>query len=339
MATDALTTLTPVLESGANTTQSWIGTIVGASEETYKEYKQLGDDLLQSSYKFNYLVFPNDLGRDDSAHYMIININVPTSTGGQAPAGNFTNRVDFNTQLASPERSKVDKLRYGNGAGVLGAGAAGNAAGITIPRFTRRIADSIALFMPTPLIYNTQHAYEDVSLTALGGKLGIGAAGLIPGIGGGLAKGLSAVGSVASGALKISGNPINPAVEILYSTTALRQFTFELLLAPRNVEESYTIENIIKKLRFHAAPEINTLSRGLTWIPPADFDITFFRRGVENDHLIRINTCVLQRIEVDFSPTSGIYSTFTNGFPVAVRLSLGFMELEPVHKQRVTQGF
>jgi hypothetical protein len=47
---------------------------------------------------------------------------------------------------------------------------------------------------------------------------------------------------------------------------------------------------------------------------------------------------VLERVEVDYAPT-GTYATFRNGHPVAVRLSLGFRELEPVHKQRVLQGF
>ena len=55
-------------------------------------------------------------------------------------------------------------------------------------------------------------------------------------------------------------------------------------------------------------------------------------------NIIRINTCVLERCEVDYAP-SGVYSTFTNGHPVAVRLSLGFREIEPVHKKRILQGF
>jgi hypothetical protein len=103
------------------------------------------------------------------------------------------------------------------------------------------------------------------------------------------------------------------------------------------------MHSIIKTLRFHGAPELSDVAvpfigQGLFWIPPAEFDITFFHKGKENMNILRINTCVLERIEVDYAPT-GVYSTFKNGHPVATRLSMGFRELEPVHKKRVLQGF
>lgn len=320
-----------------------------------------GTDLAQSRYDFRYLVFPETLGMDDVGHYMVININVPTTGipgGSGAPAGNFTNLFTSLNQV-----SKVDTLRFGTNR-PIGGNIRGNqnSAPFAIPRATTRIAESIALYMPTPLIFNTNNIYEEISLTALAGKVGIGAVTVAANA---LSLGLAAVGlsgsSVASGlaaaaprvleglgqtvgqASSIMQNPINPAVEILFSNTAQRQFTFELLMAPRNERESVALKSIIKTLRFHGAPEINTGAgggySGFTWIPPADFDITFFNKGVENMNILRINTCVLERIEVDYAPASGIYSTFRNGHPVAVRLSLGFRELEPVHKQRVLQGF
>ena len=100
------------------------------------------------------------------------------------------------------------------------------------------------------------------------------------------------------------------------------------------------MEQIIKALRYHSAPELDKTSiiGGFTFVPPAEFDITFFNKGVENIHIPRISTCVLERIEVDYAPT-GVYSTFRNGYPVAARLSLGFRELEIVHKERILRGF
>lgn len=314
-----------------------------------------GTDLGNSKYDFRYKVFPNDLGSGDNGHYMVININVPVegiapkgvpgvSDNGLTlgtPAGAFTDRFTAINQV-----SKLDVLRYGQNT----LGGAQRPA-FSIPRNTRRIAESIALFMPTPLIFNGQNVYEDVSLTALGGKLTVGAAnfvsaGLRSWLGKGVGKitdglinlgeGIAQAGGAAAAVMQ---NPINPMVEILFTNTAQRQFTFELLLAPRNEKESEAIKNIIATLRFHAAPEINSKTYGTTWIPPADFDITFFNKGVENTNLLRINTCVLERCEVDYAPTAGIYSTFRNGHPVAVRVSLGFRELEPVHKLRILQGF
>ena len=299
-------------------------------------------DLNQSNYNFSYHIFPSDLGMDSNGHYAVFNINVPTGITGASAVGKFTDA--FSTIEV---RSKVDQLRSGTFAGGGDAGVGANRPTAYIPRATKRIAESIAVFMPTPIVYNTHNVYEEISLTALAGKLGVGvqaAAGAFAGYFGGAISGsilstiANASGGVLGGVAKIAQAPINPMVEILFSTTAVRQFTMELLLAPRNEVESNAARNIVRTLRFHAAPEYGE-NIGLTWIPPAEFDITFFNKGVENPNLLRINTCVLERIEVDYAPASGVYSTFRNGHPVAIRLSLGFRELEPIHKKRVLQGF
>jgi hypothetical protein len=287
---------------------------------------------------------------------MVININVPTKLDDNAtPAGNYGGYFNPVVTNGLPQRSKVDVLRYGGATGATPFvnTSSPNAPLLNVPRFTRRIEESIALYMPTPLVFNTNNIYEEISLTKLGGKLMVGAASslaFVAGAGaslnGGMSKAskkvFSALGDVVGGvttAAKLTGNPINPMNEIIFASTAVRQFAFELLMAPRNEEESISIHSIIKTLRFHSAPEINTNTYGLTWIAPAEFDITFFNKGVENMNILRINTCVLERIEVDYAPAAGTFSTFRNGHPVAVRLSLGFREVEPIHKQRVLQGF
>lgn len=323
-----------------------------------------GNDLAQSQYKFNYTVFPEDIGMDYQGHYMVININVPTKDVKLPSQGLTVNKAagaftQYFTELN--QVSKLDTLRYGNysipGApdAVFAPGTGNNLpgvpnVGISIPRNTKRIAESIALFMPTPLIFNGQNAYEEVSLTALAGKLVVGAATSVINLATAASNGLaSALGETLNGVVngvagavgttsKLLQSPINPAVEIVFANTIQRQFTFELLMAPRNERESMAIQKIVQTIRFHGAPEINP-DYPFMWIPPADFDITFFNKGVENTKILRINTCVLERCEVDYSPTSGIYSTFRNGHPVAVRLSLGFRELEPISKARVLAGF
>lgn len=300
----------------------------------------------QEKYDFTYRVFPEDLGSNYQGHYIVININVPvTLTGGLA--GAFTGS-QFITPLE--QKSKVDSLRQFEFTG--GPGGAGiNSAPLRLPRFTKRIAESIALFMPSPMVFNTHNLYEDISLSALAGRLGASAlrysASYLAARGGGAAAGLNAArritgaigaaGSILGTASKLAASPINPSVEILFANTLQRAFTFEFLMAPRNVKESLAIEEIIKTLRFHAAPEINP-RLPTNWIAPAEFDITFFYNGRENRAIPRINTCVMERVEVDYSP-QGVYSTFSNGYPVAVRLSLQFREVEPVHKKRVLDGF
>ena len=166
--------------------------------------------------------------------------------------------------------------------------------------------------------------------------------------GSGLPRLIGAQGGTIRQLAAVAGYPINPKIEVIFSHTPQRSFRMEFLLAPKSQKESETVKNIIDTLRFHAAPEISgngpipgTNFGGAIiplFVPPAEFDITFYHKGKENTKIPRINTCAIEQIEVDYAP-SGIYSTFTNGYPVQMRLSIAFRELEILHKQRVAQGF
>lgn len=322
--------------------------------------------LSQSRYDFTSRAFPSDLGMSYAGHYMVINVNVPitvTSARFRNDPVAATDIQPMQFTMDPNELSKVDVLRFGRG----GSTTATNSDSLTTRR-TRRIVESIALYMPgTQLVYNGMNTYEEISMTALGGQLltgaltnaGIiagyfGAGGAIGGALGNLAQKIgapafaSAVGNALGGAasttlsvaeqgFKLMGRPINPRVEVLFSLTPLRDFQFEFLMIPRNEDESMVIRNIVRTLRFHAAPELDNY--GLNFIPPAEFDITFYNAGKENTMIPRINTCVLTRCEVDYAPGTGTFSSFRNGAPIATRLMLVFREVEPVHKLRVLQGF
>ena len=326
-----------LLDSAINYVSSGVNNLIEAANPGTLDGTAAGNDLAQSQYNFRYTVFPNDLGMDYVGHYMVININVPTEgfkTNGLALrplAGRYTNQFTPLNQV-----SKVDTLRYGGSVG-------GNRPAISIPRQTRRIAESIALFMPNGLVWAQGNKYDDISMVETAGKIGIGALDAA-GFGGLSALVGSAIvgpdgspsGAIGQGA-QIMGAPINPAVEVMFSTTLLRKFDFEFLFAPRNEEESVNLRSIIRTIKFHGAPEINT-GLGATWIPPAEFDITIFNKGVENTNLLRINTCVLVGIQIDYQG-GNVFQAFRNGHPAAVRMILTFQEVEPIHKQRVLQGF
>lgn len=312
------------------------------------------NDLLQSQYDFTSLSFPSDIDMNYLGHYMVININVPVDLN-QAQRGSSRTR-DYSGGaggLLTQEYSKVDVLRFGN----LPDSRADdvNYAAWSWPRSTRRLKQSIALQMPTPMLYTSVQRYEEVSLTAMAGggvnALVSGVAGALTSYAAGMLNRSIEVGSQVSklfnsageyvGAVSaLAGFPINPRVEIIFSNTDQRQFVFEVLMAPKNAEESLAVKNIVRALRFYSAPELSSDPSGNIplYIPPAEFDITFFTRGEENTNIPRINTCVLERVEVDYAPT-GVYSSFRNGHPVAVRLSMGFREIEPLHKLRILQGF
>lgn len=315
--------------------------------------------LGQNEYDFTYRYFPNDLTTEQVGHYVVFNINVPVGITSGTARGAYTNQGNVPTTVLNNEYSKVDVLRFGNTGGDFG-GSGPQRESLSIPRWTRRIKESIAIFMPSSMNYTTTNKYEEISLTPFVGKaLGVAAGAVIgaatgflgraAGAAGAAGRAVDAAGRAISVGASIMKMPINPRVEVLYSHTDQRQFIFEFMMSPRNEDEATSIQNIIKTFRFHGSPEINNAQfglgstvggflGGLTLIPPADFDITFYKDGVENTNIPRINTCVLERVEMDYSP-SGVYSTFSNGFPVQTRLSLAFREVELNHKLRILQGF
>lgn len=321
------------------------------------DYTVNDNTLGQSEYDFRYRTFPADLANDYVGHYVVININVPVFARNSATARTSYGGAAFGQNLMSNEYSKVDTLRFGNAVDVRGTSPITGFNTLqrepfSIPRYTRRIKESIAILMPQAVVYSSTNEFQEISLTAMAGGVLTGAGAIVGGFLGGRAGGIEgakegaaaganivdAAGKIIGQTSSMLGYPINPRVEVLYSRTNLRQFVLEFLMAPRNEQESENMKAIIRTLRYHAAPELDTATSGFTWIPPAEFDITFYDKGVENTNIPRINTCVMDRIDVDYAP-SGVYSTFSNGHPVMARLSLGMREVEVVHKRRVLQGF
>jgi len=302
-------------------------------------YANLGFE--SSKYDFTYRVFPENLGNEENSHYMILNINVPVTISGTSIVQNTA--LPSNAPLLN-QNSKVDSLRFAEfrrynenqGGGGVGRGIA-----------SRRIAAAVALHMPNSgLVYTEDNKYEAATLSSMVSGIVSGASTFIgsldpTGVSGKLLGRLGTLadgtGSTIKNTAKIAGTPINPMVEVIFTTRPQRQWMFEVLMAPRTQTEAEAIREIIRTIRYYAAPELQ--AGGFVFIPPAEFDITFYRNGEENTYLPRINTCVLEKIDIDYAPADGIYATFSNGAPVAVRMSLGFREIEINHKARVLLGF
>jgi hypothetical protein len=142
------------------------------------------------------------------------------------------------------------------------------------------------------------------------------------------------------------GFTTNPALEVLYSSPALRSFRFDFMFYPRSRKEAQEVQHIISRLRFHQAPELLGSSNaggvgGFFLVPPSEFDIKFYYNGRENPNIPKISTCALETIDIDYAPNGfsayeipndPIAKTGGTGMPTAIRLSLQFKELEMLTK-------
>ena len=226
-----------------------------------------------------------------------------------------------------------------------GAGSPGDATTLSIKRApTKRLAQSIALYMPAQL---------SVGHTAKYGEAEVGAA-----IAGGNAllklltdkdtsagdlkssfmnevkkKGASLVGQediydIATGTLT------NNRTEMKFEGIERRDFSFSFRMLPTSPEEAQTIEDIVTAFRFHSMPEFDGgLVKGRTMIVPSTFDIEYR----PNIHLHKISTSVLESVEVQYGGERTQF--FTDDQPVETQLTLKFKELEIITKERILQGY
>ena len=262
-------------------------------------------------------------------------------------------------QPGRPEKVIDKKSHQGTAAGVLGM------------QRTKRTTDSIVLYMPPQLTTNYAAGYKS---TELGGELGelggritaamkSNAEGLsmadaakeaFPGFMGqgkrlierAAAKLTSQIiGGDALGAYdKISNRAMNNFLETTFTGVDFRKFSYSWKFAPKNVDEVFMAERIIKLFKFHMLPELpNDDQYGRYYVVPSEFDIFYMFRGDENTWMNKIQTSVLVNMEVNYSPNQ--YNTFRpiegrNGAPpTEIDMKLDFMETKIITKADVDKGF
>ena len=302
-------------------------------------------------FSFSSMKYPRNVGTDPRGHYINFYVNVAQQTQYQKD-GAYTG---------------LGGSTFTGGAGLTAANQAVAAkeaptgtqtiqSAMTV-RKTKRIGGAISLYMPETVNVQYGADFQSQSLTDAAGALGqygtmaatymknaaadkttSGTTALIAEALGKLSEGsgLTGPGSVDF-ALFSQGFALNPQLEVLFKGTDMRQFQFDFLFAPYDADEAKSVMSIIKQFKFHQAPEVLTDTVGRFFVPPSEFDIDFLYNGQKNGNIHQIGTCVLTNMNVDYAPNG--WSTFGDGTPTNIRMTLNFMETEIVTKQRVDQGY
>jgi hypothetical protein len=136
---------------------------------------------------------------------------------------------------------------------------------------------------------------------------------------------------------KATGTTANPKKEQLFKSVDYRTFTFSYQFFPRRPEESQAVHKIIREFKLHMHPEFKDASQFL-YIYPSEFDIVYFSGGQENKHIHRHTSCVLSDMNVSYTP-QGVFTSFAEGAPVQINLTLTFKELALLTKKDIQQGY
>jgi len=332
------------------------------------------DPLRFGTYQFPKDVFEND----QLGHYIVFYVNEQKRTKYDYGGGSFVPQYDFDepTGLEVERRrldiknNKITGTSSGRGEPNLASSERNRRAKVGIDsrtQTTKRITDSIALYLPPSVRDTTTAEYENMSTGLVGMFAGKGFDFFQDFINkdyeGAAVEGTQAAADFMKEVAKRSGAAFidalagsdsslallnrglgqadNPFMEVLFTTMGVREFTYNFNFAPRNSDETTEIQQIIQLFRFHMAPEMQKAnSRYLTL--PSEFDIHYMFKGpegqgLENDYFNRITTCVLVSVDVNYTP-NGVRS-FEDGSPTQIQMGLTFRETEILTKEKINQGY
>jgi hypothetical protein len=211
------------------------------------------------------------------------------------------------------------------------------------PDNKQRLKDVITLHMQERPSVKYGVNYQNVDLGAIGGFLGnISALDTAEGGAYALAEAarlpsvIPGIGSTPTNLLGVAAKvKTNPFREVLFESVDYRTFNFRYKFFPKSAAEGINIKNIIDKFKFHMHPELS--ANKFFYIYPSEFEIRYMFNGAENKNFNKIGNCALVDMQVDYGGDR--FSSFNDGAPTEIDLSLTFRELELMTKEQVKNGY
>jgi hypothetical protein len=131
------------------------------------------------------------------------------------------------------------------------------------------------------------------------------------------------------------GLAVNPRNEQYYNGPGFRSFSYTFDFYPKNAEEAYDVQKIVKLFKYHSSPAMEEAkTAGRFFIAPSEFEIHYMFKDRPNPHLHKVSRCVCTDVDVRYGPEAQ-FSTFDDGQPVTTQLTLNFTELEFITKEKI----
>ena len=154
---------------------------------------------------------------------------------------------------------------------------------------------------------------------------------------------VGALGSNVSAKSVISrstGQIMNNNLELLFQGVNLRSFPFTITFSPRDPSESRMVKDIIRRLKQSMAPKIGDKAAGaaggIFLKSPDVFQLKYLKDGTDHPFLNSFKLAALTGMTVNYT-NAGTYTTYEDGTPVNLRMSLTFKELNPIYAEDYMQ--
>lgn len=321
-------------------------------------------DLMSASYGQNYVVFYINVSNDSKllkdGKNVIVSDNTPRERGdlvgtqltqGQvtfASAGEGIIAGGIGGKILTGDTSGAAKgaLAVG-GLSALGVTAVGSQTS-SFSRQQKRLQTAIAMHIPNTLSirYGMNWGEEETKNFAM---VAAGGDAIMKAIQSGNVDQLTGPAKAIAAAIALdklpgkeavsaaSGLASNPRKEQVFKSVDFRTFQFDYQFFPRDAQEAQNVLNIIYQFKLHMHPEFKDSSNFL-YIYPSEFDIYYYQGTTENMNVHRHTSCVLTEMTVSYSP-QGQFTTFDNGMPTQINITLNFRELALLTKEKIQDGF
>jgi hypothetical protein len=136
---------------------------------------------------------------------------------------------------------------------------------------------------------------------------------------------------------RLSGQVLNPNLELLFQGPQLRPFNYTFKMSARSRTEATTIKKIIKYFKKNMAVKKDN---AIFLKAPNVFKIQYQYgdSGKAHPGLNLIKMCALTNCAVDYTPL-GTYMTFNDGTMIAYTMTLSFQELTPIYNTDYDREF
>lgn len=323
------------------------------------------EDLMSSSgeYGSNYVVFYINVAEDSKLikenEDLIVDDKTPRDLGEavanvdrdlpKGPEGELQRKLIIGAGL-SAANGAIAALGAGRKAGYTAAGITAAAASVAATQggsFTgqkKRIKTAISLHIPNNLStkYSVNYEDESTAFQMMGIKFGAEAlqkAAASSNAMGNLGAAVANIGLTVPGTgllSKLGQIAPNPRKEQIFKRVDFRTFQFDYEFFPRSETEAQNVLDIIKQFKYHMHPEFKD-DNAFLYIYPSEFDIYYYNGVDENLTIHRHTSCVLEDLSVNYSP-QGQFTTFRNGMPTQINISMQFKELALLTKEKIEDG-
>lgn len=324
---------------------------------------------------FSAIRYPKELGTDELGHYIIFysltnnyghlgrdfdlakdmgwsashtSSTATVVTGAEGPAGRYDK-----TESRQVTKGNIENLRS---ARTPPARLTNHSSTTKVPA-NQKVTSAVALYMPPAISVQYKNGYEVEAAELSGDIFRTGGAmkdaetrtkafdAFLKGF-----VGASAVyfKQIASGGLDMLGGgdlfrlstkniglAVNPRNEQYYNGPGFRSFSYTFDFYPKNAEEAFDVQKIVKLFKYHSSPAMEEAkSAGRFFIAPSEFEIHYMFKEGTNPNLHKISRCVCTDVDVKYGPDAQ-FSTFEDGQPTTTQLTLGFTELEFITKEKI----